>query len=376
MLRKFIITIFILVFGNHIHAAPKPSVPQIDAKSFFMMDYDSGEILAETFADEKLAPASITKIMTAYVVANELAEDTINLKDMVTVSEKAWRMKGSRMFIEVGKQVPVEDILKGIIIQSGNDASIAIAEHIAGSEAGFANLMNHHAEKLGMTNSHFMNSTGWPDDDHYTTARDMAYLTADLIRRFPEIYALFSVKEMTFNNITQKNRNKLLWRDESVDGVKTGYTEAAGYCLVASAKRQNMRLISVVMNTKSTKVRERANAALLNFGFRFYETHTLYKAGEELSSLKIWKGEQQQVSFGLAEDLVVTIPRGRYKKLDAKLNLEKRLMAPIDAGEKKGTLVLTLEGETLQERPLVALHSVKEGGLVQRLTDEVRLMFE
>lgn len=353
-----------------------PSAPTVEAAAFLVVDPNSGFELAARNADERLEPASLTKIMTNYVVAHELSEGNIKLEDEVLVSERAWRMQGSRMFIEVGTRVPVLDLMKGDIIQSGNDASVALAEHIAGSEDAFASLMNQHAKRLGMTSTHFTNSTGLPDPDHYTTARDMAVLAAALIRDFPEVYRWFSEKEFTFNDITQHNRNRLLWRDESVDGVKTGYTRAAGYCLVASAQREGMRLISVIMGAPSEKVRTRDSQALLNWGFRFYETHRLYGAGEPVTAARIWKGQSDTVSLGLLEPLYVTIPRGHYQRLTAGLEMEPRLVAPVAEGEQKGTVRVTFDDQELMSLPLVVLQDVGEGGLFQRLADTVRLWFE
>ncbi len=353
-----------------------PAAPKLSAKSYFLQDFDSGRVLAEKNADAKLPPASLTKIMTVYIVFRELANGHLTLDEQVTVSKKAWRTPGSRMFIEVNKQVTVKDLLKGVIIQSGNDACVALAEHVAGDEATFAQLMNQHAQRLNMINTHFSNSMGLPDPEHYTTARDLAILTRALIDEFPDYYSWFAEKQFTYNNITQKNRNTLLWRDETVDGVKTGHTEAAGYCLVASAKRNNMRLISVVMGTDSENARANANQSLLNYGFRFFETHRLYKALESLSETKVWKGEPQNVKLGLEKDLYVTIPRRHYKDLKANMTIDSKIVAPISKGQKLGTVNVSLSGEAVTDRPLVALDSVKEGSLFQRLYDEAMLMIQ
>ena len=290
---------------------PVPAPPGFKSSGFILMDHTTGNIILEKNPDTPLEPASLTKIMTAYLVFKEIKAGRISLQDEVLVSEKAWKTGGSRMFIEVGKMVTIDDLLHGLVIQSGNDAAVALAEHIAGTEEAFASLMNQQAEALGMKNTHFVNATGWPAEGHTTTARDLALLTQAMVRDFPELYKLNAIKEFTFNDIKQYNRNKLLWRDKSVDGVKTGHTEAAGYCLVASARRDNMRLISVVLGTASEKARADASSKLLNFGFRFYETRKLYSAGEELTQTRVWKAEKPAIRLGLNNDVVVTIPACR-----------------------------------------------------------------
>ncbi len=365
------------LFALPLRAAPLPvpAAPTIKAPKYLLIDFDSGEILAEKQADDRVEPASITKLMTAYIVLRELQAGKVQLTDTVTISEKAWRMVGSRMFVEVGKQVPVEDLLRGMIVQSGNDASVALAEHIAGSESAFAELMNYQAQQLGLTGSHFVNATGLPNPEHYMTARDIAALARALIRDFPTHYELYSEKKYTYNGISQWNRNKLLWRDDSVDGVKTGHTESAGYCLVASAKRDDMRLISVVLGTSSEEARAQQSQTLLNYGFRFYETHRLYAAGDALARARVWKGEQQELPLGLADTLYVTIPRGSYKSLEATMDLNADILAPAHKGQSYGSVNVTLNGETKVQRPLVALQDVAEGNLVRRLMDGVRLWF-
>ncbi|MES9870231.1 MAG: D-alanyl-D-alanine carboxypeptidase family protein [Sedimenticola sp.] len=357
-------------------AAPVPAPPKIAASGHLLLDFDSGAVLAENNANEQLEPASLTKIMTAYVVLREITEGNIKLDEMVRVSKKAWRAPGSRMFIEVGKQISVEQLLKGMIIQSGNDSSIALAEHVAGSEETFAALMNEHAQRLGMLNTNFVNSTGLPDKNHYTTANDIAKVAAATIREFPDYYGWYAVREFTFNDIKQHNRNKLLWRDDSVDGIKTGHTEAAGYCLVASAKRNGMRLISVVMGTKSENARAKESQALLNYGFRFYETHRLYGAGEALTQVRIWKGASEQLRLGLKEDLVVTIPRRQYKNLKPGMTIPPKIMAPMRKGQEVGKVKVMLGDRVVAESPLVALEGVEEGGIWQTVKDSALLMFE
>ena len=357
-------------------AVPVPAPPTVAASGHLLIDYDSGAVLTEKNADKRLEPASLTKIMTAYVVMRELAGGNVKLSDEVLVSNKAWRTPGSRMFIEVGKRVSVEELLKGMIIQSGNDASVALAEHIAGSEETFANLMNEHATRLGMRDTHFVNSTGLPDENHYTTAEDVALVTMATIREFPEYYAWYAEKDFTFNDIRQHNRNRLLWRDESVDGVKTGHTEAAGYCLVAAAKRDDMRLISVVMGTESEDARAKESQSLLNYGFRFFETHRLYGPGEPLASPRIWKGAVETVGAGLAKPLYVTIPRRQYQNLQASLSIKPQIMAPVQKGEILGKVLITLDGETVVEEPLQALNAVDEGGIWEVVKDSALLWLE
>jgi len=353
-----------------------PSAPTIDAAAYILQDYHTGKVLAENNADAKLAPASLTKIMTVYVVFTELSNGHLHLEDMVTISEKAWKTSGSRMFIELGNQVKVEDLLKGVIIQSGNDASVALAEHVGGNEETFAEMMNQHAIRLGMANSHFKNSDGLPVEDHYTTARDLAILTTALIKEFPDYYRWFSQKEFTFNKITQQNRNKLLSRDESVDGVKTGFTDDAGYCLVASALREDMRLISVVMGAKSANARANENQTLLNYGFRFYESHRLYQGKTALNEARVWKGASKTISLGLAEDIYVTIPRRQYKDLKAVINVDKKITAPVADGAKLGSVKVTLKDEVVINKDLVALKAVDQGNIFQRLSDSVMMMME
>ena len=370
--RLLLILIFLSATG-YAHAEAKipiPSAPKLAASAYILQDFNSGRVLVENHPDEHLDPASLTKIMTVYVAFRELANANLALTDQVTVSKKAWQMGGSRMYIEVDRQVSVEDLLKGIIIQSGNDASVALAEHIAGDEATFAELMNQQAERLGMTHTHYTNSTGWPSPDHYTTAKDLATLTRVLIKEFPDHYAWHAVKEYTYNNITQHNRNKLLWRDSTVDGVKTGHTEAAGYCLVTSAKRNDMRMISVVMGTQSENARANQNQTLLNYGFRFFETHRLYQAQQKLTEIRVWKGETKTLALGLTDDFYVTIPRHHYDDLEATMEIDKQVIAPLDAGAELGALNITLVGEQIASQALVALNAMPEGGIFRKLYDK------
>jgi D-alanyl-D-alanine carboxypeptidase (penicillin-binding protein 5/6) len=357
-------------------ALPIPKPPSTGAKSYIILDYGSGNTLAEENADLPVDPASITKLMTAYAVFNELQSGNIALTDIVTISEKAWRTPGSRMFVEVGKQVPVDALLQGMIVQSGNDATVALAEYVAGSEDSFAALMNKHAEAIGLSGSHFVNSTGLPDENHFMTARDIARLASLLIEKYPEYYKWYSQKEYTFNDITQQNRNRLLWQDDSVDGLKTGHTDAAGYCLVTSAKKDDMRLITVVLGTASDSARVDASQALLNYGFRFFETHKLYDAGTRLTTARIWKGSSETLPLGVDKALYVTIPRGQYNSLDASMNIDQRIMAPVTAGQALGTVQVKLGEQVVAKQPLVSLQAIGEGSFWQRITDEGLLYFE
>ena len=353
-----------------------PPAPNVAATAYILQDFHTGKVLAENNADARLAPASLTKIMTVYVVFRELSNGHLHLEDMANISEKAWKTSGSRMFVELGNQVKVEDLLKGVIIQSGNDASVALAEHVAGNEATFADMMNQHAARLGMTNSHFKNSDGLPMEDHYTSARDLAILTTALIKEFPDYYRWFSQKEFTFNKITQHNRNQLLSRDESVDGVKTGFTDDAGYCLVASALREDMRLISVVLGAKSANARANENQSLLNYGFRFFESHRLYEGKKPLNEARIWKGAEKTIPLGLAEDLYATIPRRQYNDLKGVITVDKKITAPVKEGAKLGSVKVTLKDQVINEKDLIALKSVDQGNIIQRLSDSVLMMME
>ena len=372
----FFLLTTLFVYSTAAVAAPIPAAPKLAARAYLLQDANSGYIIASQNADQRMEPASLTKLMTAYIVFNELKSGTIHLDDETVISEKAWHMGGSKMFIEVNKHVKVEDLLKGMIIQSGNDASVALAEFVAGSEESFASLMNNYAKNLGMTNTHFVDATGMPNKEHYTTAADLARLAIALIDDFPEYYPLYSIRKFTYNNITQYNRNKLLWRDDSVDGIKTGHTESAGYCLVSSAERNDMRLIAVVLGTHSEDARAQESQKLLNYGFRFYETRPLYTANATLTRTRIWEGGVDELPLGLTSDLYITIPRGRYGKVDAKMEIQDKIMAPAKKGQTFGTVHVTLEGKNLAERPLVALHDVGAGDFVQRMSDKIMLFFE
>ena len=337
------------------------------ASAYLLIDADSGKTLVEHNSRQRLPPASLTKIMTSYIAAGEIASRRLALTDSVLVSEKAWKKGGSKMFIRVGTEVLVEDLLKGIVIQSGNDASIAMAEHIAGSEEAFADIMNQQAQLLGMEDSNFRNATGWPDDEHYTSARDLATLSRALIKRYPEHYAMYAEKEYRYNEIDQQNRNLLLWRDRSVDGVKTGHTEAAGYCLVASALRDGMRLVSVVMGTNSMEARARESQKLLSYGFRYYATHTPYSAETSLRDVRVWGGDAATVGLGVPDDVTITVPRGAAEQLTAKLDLSPVFRAPLSKGDETGKLTVMYGEEIVYEGPLVALSEVPEAGAFSKI---------
>ncbi len=355
---------------------PTPAPPVIGAKSYLVLDANTGHEVASLKPDVRLAPASLTKLMTAYVVFRALGDGRIALDDQVPVSEKAWRTEGSRMFIEVGSRVSVEELLLGMIVQSGNDASVALAEHIAGTEAVFAEMMTQAAREIGMHSSSFRNATGLPDDNHFTTARDMAIVARAIVQEFPEYYDWYSVKEYEYNGISQKNRNSLLWRDDSVDGMKTGMTDDAGYCLVSSAQRDGMRLISVVLGTASARARIDGSQALLNYGFRFYETRLLYRAGEKVADTKVWKASKEITPLGVAEDLYITIPRGKFDNVESTLNMPSKVLAPIAVGQPVAELNVSLDGSVLLNEPLRALDENPEGSLWQRTRDGVQLLFE
>lgn len=366
---------FVATAGNA-QSTPIPQPPIIGAKSFLLIDGNTGAELASLEADKRLAPASLTKLMTAYAIFRALGENQIALDDLVTVSEKAWRTPGSRMFIEVGTRVSVQDLALGMIVQSGNDASVALAEHVAGTESVFAEVMNQYAAQLEMTGSHFTNSTGLPDDNHYSTARDLSKLARAIINEFPEFYEWYSVKQFEYNDIEQPNRNSLLWRDESVDGMKTGFTDDAGYCLVSSASRDGMRVVSVVLGTASAKSRIDGSQALINYGFRFFETRLLYRAGETIAQAKIWKASNEFTQLGLPEDLYVTIPRGQFDEVESVLNMPAILLAPVAQGQPLAELQVNLNGNILINTSLRALNENPSGSFWQRTRDGVALWFE
>lgn len=378
-IRSSLISLILLMASAVVNAAvmmPVPAPPIVGAKSFMLMDGSTGVELASLEPDKRQAPASLTKLMTAYAIFRALSEDQVSLEDQVTVSEKAWRTQGSRMFIEVGSRVSVQELLLGMIVQSGNDASVALAEHLAGTETVFAAIMNQYAVQLGMTSTNFTNATGLPNEDHYSTARDLAILAKRIISEFPDYYEWYSIREYEYNNIKQPNRNNLLWRDDSVDGMKTGRTEDAGYCLVSSASRDGMRVISVVLGTASAKARVDGSQALINYGFRFFETRLLYRAGETVAMAKIWKSEKEFTPLGVIQDLYITIPRGSFDDVESVLNMPAVLMAPVAHGQPLAELQVSLNGDSLVNEPLRALEENPSGSLWQRTRDGVELWFE
>ncbi|XHT85912.1 D-alanyl-D-alanine carboxypeptidase [Marinobacter sp. LM1] len=352
-----------------------PSPPQIAGSSWVLMDPLSGRVIMEHNSNERLPPASLTKMMTAYIVERELDEGRISMSDMVPISVKAWRTEGSRTFVQEGTSVSVEDLLKGVIIQSGNDASVALAEFVAGSEGAFVDIMNQQAQLLGMKDTHFENATGLPSADHFSTAYDLAVLARHIIQDYPENYPLYAQKHFTYNNIRQPNRNSLLWRDDSVDGLKTGHTEEAGYCLVASAKRGETRLIATVMGTSSSEARAQEVQKMLNYGFRYFETERLFRAGQELMASRVWGGQADEVSVGMPEDIYVTIPRGSREQLESVVDLDSVIKAPIKVGDELGRVRVVLDGETLVDESVLALTEVPEGGLFKRIWDAIKLFF-
>jgi len=367
--------VFFLFWIVSANAEDLPTAPNINVDSFLLVDFYSGAELAAKNQDKRIEPASITKLMTAYVIYNELKKGNITLKDKVLISEKAWKMEGSRMFVEAGKKVPIKRMLSGLIIQSGNDAAIAIAEHIAGSEAAFVVRMNEQAKAMGLNSTHYTNVTGWPGANHYTTARDIVTLTRALIKDYPEHYKLHSVKEYSYNGIKQYNRNKLLWRDKTVDGVKTGHTDSAGYCLVASSLRGEMRLISVVLGAKDEKTRADYSQELLDFGFRFFETHKLYDGGSVLAESRIWKGIKNTVPVGILKDMYVTVQKGHYKQLKGFMELNRTIDAPVKRGDVVGTAIIKDGDIIVKEESLLALDAVDAGGFWSKVTDSVKKLF-
>lgn len=371
-----LVPLFALVFAPAAVAAVPPP-PSLAAKSWVLMDAASGAVLVNHEGATRLPPASLTKLMTAHVAALELQRGRLKESDLVTISEKAWRMGGSKMFVLVGNQVAVKDLLRGIIVQSGNDASIALAEHIAGSEDTFASLMNQEAKRLGMADTHFVNATGWPAEGHYSSALDMAKLARAIILEDPAHYAMYAEKEFVWNNITQPNRNLLLWRDPSVDGLKTGHTEEAGYCLVASARRDGMRLIAVVFGTDSENARANETAKLLGYGFSFFESKTFFRRGEAIQNVAVWKGNARSVKAGVAQDFAAALPKRESAGYQTRVVLnEGERIAPVKAGAPLGRVQLVgADGKVVMQAPLVALEAVGEGGFFRRMWDGIRLFF-
>ena len=375
-LFKLLKTVLILPFIFSAYAEePRfyiPEAPSIAAKAYVLMDHNSGIILAANNENEKRSPASLTKLMTSYVVFKRLKEEFITLDDEVKISEKAWRTGGSKSFIEVGKMIKLEDLLKGMIIQSGNDASVALAEHVAGSEGTFVLFMNDYAQQIGMKNSRFENASGLPHDDQYTTAKDIALLSSAMIREFPVYYEWYSQKEFTYNNITQTNRNKLLFTDSTVDGLKTGWTQKAGYCLVTSANRVDMRLISVVLGSDSPAIRISETEKLLDYGFRFFETQSVNDISHQV---RVYKSKKANIKVGVADSSFLTLPRNQFRYTTQTINLNQDLIAPISQGEQVGELVVSFNNQNLATLPLIALEDAAEAGFISRMIDTIKLLF-
>ena len=376
MRRWFSVLLALLVSLPAFPGVPIPKAPSVDARAYILMDYESGKSLGEEKADERMEPASLTKLMTAYAVFKALKENRLKLDDMVPISEHAWKAEGSRTFVQVGTTVPAEILIKGMIIQSGNDATIALAERIGGSESAFVQLMNEYSKRLGMKNTHWEDSSGLPNANHYTTARDMAVMARALIAEFPEYYKYYSMKEFMWNNIKQQNRNGLLTRDPTVDGMKTGHTDSAGYCLVTSAKRGNMRLITVVLGTPSIKAREDGSAALLNYGYTFYETAKVKSRGETILKPHVYKSAEENPAVGILQDIVVVVGRGEAATLKTTATVTEPLIAPLPANKPVGELSVTTQtGDVVAKVPLYPLKAVAEGGLWTRMVDSVKLWF-
>lgn len=375
MLKKLVLFFVICFTVSAVDARQViiPAPPQLASTGYLLIDANTGKVLVEQNVDEKLPPASLTKMMTSYIVSSEIERGNIREDELVNISVKAWKMGGSKMFIREGTQVSVKDLLRGVIIQSGNDASVALAEHVAGSEEAFVDVMNQQAALLGMTDTHFKNATGWPVEGHLTTARDLATLGRALVNDFPEHYKLYSEKYFNFNGINQPNRNKLLFRDKHVDGIKTGHTEEAGYCLVSSAEKNGMRLIAVVMGTRSEESRAAESQKLLTYGFRYYQTHKVYAAGDVLNTTRVWAGQSEQVELGLRDDIFLTIPRGAQDDLKAEMHIDEVIKAPLKVGQELGSLTIRLNDEQLIDVPLVAKQAVEEAGFLARLWDALRL---
>ena len=377
IMRSLLLILLSIALFQTALAAPRiiPAPPQLATEGHILLDAATGTVIIEENAEMRLPPASLTKIMTSYIIASEIQQGRISLDDLVPISVKAWKMEGSRMFIREGTEVKVADLIRGIVIQSGNDASVAMAEFIAGDEDAFADVMNQVAQKLGMTRTQFKNATGLPDEGHYTTAKDLSILARALIRDFPEHYKVYKEKYFSYNDIRQANRNSLLWREDAVDGMKTGHTQAAGFCLVASAEKKDMRLVSVVMGATSERARSTESQKLINYGFRYFESVKLYDGLESLRRVKVWGGLHESLDVGIEAPARLTIPTGARGALAAEVTLDPVIKAPVSQGQTLGLLRISLEGETLLERPVVALNGVDEAGLVSSLIDEVSLFF-
>ena len=368
---------FPLIFASIAQAADIPPPPTLAVKAYVLRDFNSNQIMAQHAEDERIEPASLTKLMTAYLTFKALKNGHLQLAQTLPVSTKAWKTEGSKMFIEPNMPVTVDELLHGTIVQSGNDSSIALAEGVAGSEEVFAELMNKEAVRLGMSHTHFVNSTGLPDSNHYTTAADLSLLASALVHDFPAEYQRFyALKSYTYNKITQANRNRLLWLDPYVDGMKTGHTETAGFCLISSAKRGDTRLISVVLGAPSETVRATESQKLLNYGFQFYESRLVYKRGQTVNKLKLWKGHDDMLAASVADDLYLTLPKGDYAKVKASITSKQPLIAPLSAGQEVGTIQFTLDGKVLEQRKLVTAKAVEVAGIFGRMLDSIKLLFQ
>ena len=375
LLPLFLVLAWLGLGWTTAHAQTIPPPPSTPVRSYILMDYESGNVLAEMKGNERMEPASITKLMTGYVIYKALKSGKIRLEDQVTISEKAWRTQGSKMFVKIGSQVPVEDLLMGMVVQSGNDATVALAEHVAGSEETFVKLMNQEATQLGLTSSHFVNTPGMPDPNHYMSARDIAVLSRAIIRDFPEHYARYSVGSFKYNNIEQQNRNQLMLTDRSVDGIKTGHTQSAGYCLAASAKRDGTRLISVVLGAQKMSERFQATQALLNYGFSFFESRKLYDPSAPIVTARIWKGEESDLPLGVTQGLYVTVPKGQAPQVSTTTTVQPTIIAPVQKDQLLGEVVVKVGDQEVSRTPLVALKDVPESGWFGRMIDSILMFF-
>lgn len=374
-MRYLIIILSLLMVGKLFAADFIPEQPSLNTSAVVLVDYDSGKVLLEKNSEQKLEPASLTKIMTMYVVDHEIKAGRLSLNDEVTISKQAWQTMGSRMFLDVNSKVKVAELIKGIIVQSGNDASVAIAEHIAGTEQAFAGLMNDYAAILGMHNSHFTNATGLPDPNHYTTAKDLSILAKAVIKEHPDSYAIYSQKSFIYNNIEQMNRNKLLWRNMFVDGIKTGQTDKAGYCLAVSGMKDNTRLVAILLGAKTDDMRTSDANKLLNWGFRFFASYKVYQRDKALKTVRVWGGDIKNVDIGLINDVHVSMLKNNVNKVTTSLNIPKIIKAPLNKGQVVGTYVVKLKDEILVEYPAIALNTVKKGNLFNKISDKVIMYY-
>ena len=368
MMKKiFYIFLFVSFCIDGLAQSMVPNAPKLNLDSYILLEANTNTVIAEFNSDNQISPASMTKVMTGYVIADQIASGAISLDDKVLISEKAWKTGGSKMFIEAGKRISVRDLLSGIVIQSGNDATVAMAEYVAGSEEGFVDFMNAYATELGLSNTLFQNAVGWTDPNHFSSAKDLANITKAMINNFPDHYSTYKEKEFTYSGIRQLNRNKLLWRDDTVDGVKTGHTESAGYCLISSAKRNDMRLIAVVAGSPSENERLTASQRLLEYGFRFYATQKLINKDDKVTSAKVWGGKMDQVALGAKDDILLTLPRAAFKNLKANYNFNNNIQAPISAGDVIGNIEFISNNQLVLSVPLIAMESVEAKGFFGRI---------